>query len=270
MEKDRKAKMISNPKKRYLGKYFWLVLFLHFGGFGICQSGPQSAFDIGNKHFQQSEYIEAINVYESILSENNIKDRKLYYNLGTAYLKLNQKGKAILFLERAKILAPRNKDIVENLNIAYHLTEDDFSVIPDFFLKRWVHNMSSSMDSSYWAVLSILFLLMGIGALLSWLFTTNTRIKKPSFFIGVVLILMTLSAIVLGHIKQDRELHNPFAIIMTESIILRIAPDQVSKEIFPIHEGLKVKILDKIGDWSKIELSNKEVGWIPSSGLEII
>lgn len=75
---------------------------------------------------------------------------------------------------------------------------------------------------------------------------------------------------VLGNWKSSLEKNNPWAIIMKSETPLLIAPDTASKEILSIHEGLKVKIINQIGDWYKIELTNKEVGWVLQTTLERI
>jgi SH3-like domain-containing protein len=43
-----------------------------------------------------------------------------------------------------------------------------------------------------------------------------------------------------------------------------------SKDLFVLHEGTKVRILDQIGDWQNIELSDGRQGWLPASDMEII
>ena len=42
------------------------------------------------------------------------------------------------------------------------------------------------------------------------------------------------------------------------------------KDLFVIHEGTKVKVLDNVGDWLNISLADGRQGWIESSALEVI
>ena len=43
-----------------------------------------------------------------------------------------------------------------------------------------------------------------------------------------------------------------------------------SKDLFVLHEGTKVKILDSVGVWKNISLSDGRQGWIQESDMEII
>jgi uncharacterized protein YgiM (DUF1202 family) len=60
------------------------------------------------------------------------------------------------------------------------------------------------------------------------------------------------------------------AILISEYIYLKSGPDDASTDILKIHEGLKVNLLDKIGEWHKVKLSNGEEGWLPEGVLEEI
>jgi hypothetical protein len=40
--------------------------------------------------------------------------------------------------------------------------------------------------------------------------------------------------------------------------------------LFILHEGTKVSIKSKLGDWNEIEMEDGNVGWMPSKDMEII
>ena len=43
-----------------------------------------------------------------------------------------------------------------------------------------------------------------------------------------------------------------------------------AKDLFVLHEGVKVKVLDSVGSFTNIELSDGRQGWIGSSDIELI
>jgi SH3-like domain-containing protein len=43
-----------------------------------------------------------------------------------------------------------------------------------------------------------------------------------------------------------------------------------STDLFILHEGTKVKVIDSVGTWDNIELADGRQGWIPSSDIERI
>ncbi len=43
-----------------------------------------------------------------------------------------------------------------------------------------------------------------------------------------------------------------------------------AKDLFILHEGTKVKILDNVAGYASIELADGRQGWIPASDIEVI
>jgi SH3-like domain-containing protein len=51
---------------------------------------------------------------------------------------------------------------------------------------------------------------------------------------------------------------------------VKASPEQNSKDLFILHEGTKVEVLDEFGEWSEIRIADGNEGWIRSSSIEII
>ena len=67
------------------------------------------------------------------------------------------------------------------------------------------------------------------------------------------------------YIKAD------YAIVMRPVSSVKSSPSaESSKDLFVLHEGTKVSILDSVGKWYNISLSDGRQGWIPESDIEII
>ena len=61
------------------------------------------------------------------------------------------------------------------------------------------------------------------------------------------------------------------AIVMIPVASVKSSPSESSaKDLFILHEGTKVKILDEVGSWKNISLADGRQGWIPADNLEII
>jgi SH3-like domain-containing protein len=57
---------------------------------------------------------------------------------------------------------------------------------------------------------------------------------------------------------------------MSPSVIIKSSPDISGTDIFVLHEGTKVWIIDEISDWREIKLSDGTKGWLKASDLEVI
>ena len=70
-----------------------LILLLFFSSV----TAQEELFDSGNEAYKDGDYNTAIDHYSSLVSQNLVSPQ-LYYNLGNAYFKNQQLGKAILYL----------------------------------------------------------------------------------------------------------------------------------------------------------------------------
>ena len=84
--------------------------------------------------YSNGDYVQAISIYETMTQEG--ESDELYYNLGNAYYKNNQIGKAILNYERALRLNPSYDDAAFNLQLANEKIQDKIEPIERFFLSQ--------------------------------------------------------------------------------------------------------------------------------------
>ena len=82
---------------------------------------PQTAFFRANTLYTQGQYAEAVEAYEAVL-QSGLASGNVYFNLGNAYFKAGQVGRAILSYERARRFLPSDPDLAANLGFARSLT----------------------------------------------------------------------------------------------------------------------------------------------------
>ena len=232
-------------------------------------TNPQQNFEKATAAYQANDFKTAISTYEAILAEGMIS-KELYYNLGNSYFREKQYGKAVLNLERALQIAPSDADIQHNLKIVRQELVDDIEQLPPFFLAKWWHNVSQLFSSMVWSALAILTMWLAIAGLVFWLIGKQRAQRKRGFLGGIGLVALTVLFYALGNTRANAERDSGQAILMSKQMALRSAPDDQSKVILDLHEGVKVSIQDQIGDWHKVRLANGEVGWLPKEVIEKI
>lgn len=243
--------------------YFFLVSAIGFS------QNSQTQFQEANNLYQSKRFGKAIDIYEAILAQGE-RSAELCFNLGNAYFRSGSLGKAILNFERALIQNPNMEDARYNLEVANKNQKDELETLEPFFLKQWWQKTRSLFSEAVWTTLGLLFLWSGIGGLIMWLFGTERTQKKKGFFAGLVLVLLSILPFSLASSRAQFDAHTNRAILISSSISLKSGPDQASTEIITIHEGLKLELLDKIGEWHKVKLSNGEQGWLPEGVFEEI
>lgn len=252
-----------------IAKYFQLLIFLFFLVLTPLLANPATDFEVANDAYQKGDYTSAITQYENIL-KNGSYSNELYYNLGNAYYKKSNLGKAILNYERALLAAPRDADTQFNLEIAKAKTQDDLDQIGKFFVAEWWQGLHKLFSSTVWGVLTLLSLWAGIAGLILWLFGATRERKKQGFVGGLALIGLSILLYFVSSSQANFEKNSRMAIILESTIEVKNGPDAQSTAVIEIHEGLKVELLDQIGDWYKVKLTNGDEGWLPMDSLEEI
>ncbi|RKY55259.1 MAG: hypothetical protein DRP89_03660 [Candidatus Neomarinimicrobiota bacterium] len=226
-------------------------------------------FEKGNEAYLNEDYKESVNRYESIIAKG-YESGTLYYNLGNAYYKLGNIGHAILNYERSLKWLPNDENVTVNLKIANLGVKDRIDAPPEFFLFRWYRKFVNLFSSRGWA---IWVTLSAIVAALSFTLSWNLDLKKFRFLVrfimyaSIVVFLVALPEM----IQRCRiETNHDYGIILEYSVRSLAAPQGSSTELFIVHEGTKVNILDQDRDWYKIELIDGKQGWIPAGSVGLI
>ena len=220
----------------------------------------------GNAAYQNGNYQNAISDYEELVHDG-YEGVSLYYNLGNAYYKDGKLGYSILYYEKALKLSPNDDDIQHNLAIANSKTIDRINTLPRFFIFQWWESLLSFFSVKGWTYFAYILFILILAAAGIYFFIKNPLIQRYSFFGGLaILVLFILSAVILT-INVNRELNVKNGIIIAQAVSAKLSPDAKSNDAFVIHEGLKVKMEDKVDDWVKVRLNDGKIGWLPKNDI---
>ncbi len=226
-------------------------------------------FSSANEKYQSGEYYEAISIYESIL-EAGVESYKLYYNLGNSYYRSNNLPSAILNYERALLLAPEDNDVRYNLELAYSQITDKIQPVGEFFISKWFKSIRNVGNSTTWALVSLICFSLFLAGLLFYFFSQKTAIRKLAFTLSMWALVSSVITFTYSNTQKQHLENRIQAIVFTPSVTVKSAPQGGGTDLFVIHEGLKVKILQTIGSWHEIMLEDGNVGWMKSSDLVVI
>jgi len=214
-------------------------------------------------------YDSAIATYEQVLDEN-LESYRLYYNIGNAYFKNNDIPSAILYYEKAKKLAPNDEDVSFNLSIANSMIVDKIEKVPEMFYQKWWNYFYNMFDADTWTIISVvswLILLLFIGI---FILAKTRRVKKMSFYFGLLFLFTSLATFGLASQKYYYTKEHKDAIVFTPTITAKSSPTRSAVDLFVIHEGTKVRIVDQVQGWVKIKLHNGSIGWLPGDAVKRI
>lgn len=249
----------------YTYRILLVIFVVHcISGLGISQ---EAEFNKAVMALNNENYPEAIDLLEEILADS-VESKELYCNIGHAYLKNGNVGKSILYLERAAILAPNDKTTNELLAIAKNQVEIKVTKIPDFIVWQWYQKTARLFSSNIWSGIQIGTL--GIGIILFGGILLNRLLQwRYKLLCALLLIISGLSYTMASFQRKSIEQSNA-AIFMEPRGVIYSGADERSDALADVSEGVKMYILDVIGDWYKVQLDDKDVGWIKKEKVEII
>jgi tetratricopeptide (TPR) repeat protein len=220
---------------------------------------------VANQLYENGRYAEAAQTYEQLVAQG-FHDPTIYYNLGNAYYKQADIGRAILNYERAARLAPRDTDIRANLQLAREQLVDQMA--PDdstlsritLFARSWL-----TLNEMAVAALTLWFLLAAC-----WLLyrrRPTTLLKSLAALTAVLLLGGIFSLGTRLYLETSR----PAGIIIAPETAVTNTPGSQQPGQFTLHSGTAVTILDHHPQWTRISLSGDQLqGWVPAGAVTAV
>ncbi|NRD18804.1 tetratricopeptide repeat protein [Winogradskyella eckloniae] len=244
---------------------FLLLCCLSFIGF----SQNDAVFEEANTLYNNGKFAEAIDKYESILKSEQ-HSAELYYNLGNANYKLNNVAPSIYYFEKALLLNPNDKEIQNNLAFAQNMTIDAIEVVPKVGFSRLINNVVNTFSTDAWAKITVACILTFVVLFLVYHFSYSTSKKRIAFVTSIISLCVAFFSVAMAFQKSGLDKKDNPAIVFAQESRVKSDPNQASEEVFRLHEGTKVDVVETYQDWSKIQLSDNSTGWIPAKDIKLL
>lgn len=223
---------------------------------GSAQSNPQ--FAKGNQEFSAGDFDSAARDYEELVRSGHDAPN-LFYNLGNAYFRKKDFGRAILNYERALALDPRHPEAQANLRIAR-----DESRALELIPTRMERALAFATANQY-AITAVITFWLGAFGIVAALFTS----RRSRGLIALAIVSLAIFAVTtlavwqLDHGKNGRGL----AIVTAENADARLATADTSNRVLALPAGSELRILSQRGDWIYAALPNNLRGWLPANSV---
>ncbi|WP_299059046.1 SH3 domain-containing protein [uncultured Polaribacter sp.] len=239
-------------------KLFFLLLIITNS---VTAQNVDSLFVAANNLYKEGKFEEAIEKYKKIEGQKLVSS-ELYYNLGNSYYKLNKVGPTIYYYEKGLKLNPLNEDIKNNLVFAKRLALDNIEQLPQTVLQKFNKNYLQKLSYNQWAIVVVVFSILA-SLLFILFYFAEIPLKKRFYFISsVVSFFFLIASLFITYNQYNISKNTVEAIVFAEKTDVRNAPTLNSEEVFTLHEGTKVLVLDAIDNWKKIKIADGKIGWI--------
>lgn len=230
---------------------------------------PSELFNRGNDEYKAGNYAGAATQYQEIINQG-VVSAAVYFNLGNAEYRQGKIAQAILAYERAQRLRPGDPDILHNLRLVNFKTVDRIEPVPELFIIQWMRAYIAVVP--YQTAMSALL----IGWIVFFVSLAGVYVVRNASIVRILrwlvlgtVVIMVLAGGTIG-IHSMLNLGNDQGIITASVVTAKSSPDEQSINAFVVHEGLKVKMSDTLGDWVKITLADGKVGWVHTELCERI
>lgn len=228
-----------------------------------------SAYAADNFSLAEQLYLESI--------KTDGTSTTLFYNLGNAYYRQGNLGKAIVNYERALKLDPTNADAQTNLEFVKSKITDRQIDEGSIMTTMW-NTITGFFKADTWACIAIALFALFIASAFTYILSDVVLVKKLSFFGGIVVFMLCASAIIVSFAAANRATDNSHAIILPPSAQLSTIPREArtqAEEAFLLHEGTKVEVVDSVmtpgeGMWYEVKVGQNERAWIKATDVERI
>jgi tetratricopeptide (TPR) repeat protein len=252
-------------------------------------ASPSGLFARANSLYESGDYAGAVEAYLGVVN-GGIVDATLYYNLGNSFYKVNDLGKAVLFYERSLRLAPRDRDVRENLALVRTQLKDKQFVAeknPVIQGIGWLHDNLRTGEMFWFASLSYLllctlamvFIFRRTRVVSMWY--RRLSVLSPARLLGLTLTQELLVAIALvsilvatsassSYLKLQREIHPRDAVVLARETPVFGSPTEDATLQFRIHEGTTVTAGEVRRNWIRIQLPGGLSGWVSANSIQKI
>ena len=216
----------------------------------------------------QDRYRRAVLRFDRIVLEGGVRNGMLFYNIGNAYFRMNDIGRAILNYRRAEQYIPGDRNLARNLRTAREARQDTFEEGQSAKVMRtllfWHYDIQPGTRSMLFGGLSLLF--WGLAAL---------RLFRPKWSPGWALGLFGgLSILFLGSLAFEAatQTSQQAGVLLAPQVIARTGDGQSYEPSFkePLHAGTEFVLLEVRDEWNHIELPDGRQCWIPTDSASLV
>lgn len=240
-----------------------------------------SVFEEANQLFRQANeavvnnpgeayelYRRAALRYERLIDEGGVENGRLYYNLGNAYFRMDDLGRAILSYRRAELFLPGDADLMANLASARNRRMDRFELDTSAKAMRtllfWHYDLSFGLRRLLLAIFSALF--WGLAAWGVWRGSQAPRGALMATGVLAAAMAVSLGAEAFSAASAEG------GVVTSPETVARKGDGETYEPAFtePLHAGAEFRLLEERADWYRGELPDGRAFWIPARDAELV
>lgn len=237
----------------------WLLVF----ALGLTRMGAAetvSHFEQANRLYEQGKFAEAASIYESMIKSGQ-QSAAVFFNLGNAYFKNDQPGRALFNYRMAERLSPRDPDIQANLRFTRDRVTDSVSMNPSIW-SRMVQYFTLNELAIFCAIL--FWLVAALYCAAQWRPSLKPKVRTTAA-VSVALFVVSLILLVSAFISSRRAV----AITIAPQVTVHLGPLAESQPAFNAPAGSELQVLAQREGWFQVQDRSDRSGWVAATNVLI-
>lgn len=229
--------------------------------------GRAIALDMTDPAAARDYYRKAILHYER-LEASGVRNGKLYYNIGNAWFRLDDMGRAILSYKRSELYNPADPNLGQNLQFARSRRINRIEAQQrDRVFKTLFFIHYDVPTRVRFGIFLGAFLLLWSAAIVA-VFHRRGRVRTLIISLTVVCVVFLLSLVW----EKASLTRNPAGVVTAPDVVARKGDAETYQPSFtaPLYSGTEFDLLERRPDWWYIELEDGARCWIPAWGGELV
>jgi len=253
------AAKVSGPAGAGLSEYLSRGESAFRAAMELDSSDPEAARD---------HYRKAIMNFELITREGGIRNGELYYNIGNAWFRLGDTGRAILNYRRAALYRPGDRNLVQNLEFARSRRSSSIEAAERDRVFKTLFFLHYDIPSRIRLVIFI------VSFAFAWSAATAYLFFRKSWLRALIILSAISSAVFFASLAVERSgwTRKPPGVIIADGAIARKGDAETYQPTFtePLSPGTEFRLVERRADWWQIELEDGTRCWVPSNAGELV
>jgi tetratricopeptide (TPR) repeat protein len=243
-------------------------LIVHFSCAIVCilaagsvLAQPADEFAKATQDYSAGRFPDAINGYEALVKSGQWS-ANLFYDLGNAYFRTGDLGKAILSYERALALERHHAEADANLRIA----RDQARAL--VLAAGPVERSLRFASVNEFAIAAAIAFWTAAFAIVALVFT---RRRAPgTIALSILSVSIFAAGVFSAYLLENGPKGKALAIVIGQEVEARLATADNASSVLALPPGSEIQILSTRGDWIYAGLPNNLRGWIPAKNAEAV
>jgi tetratricopeptide (TPR) repeat protein len=206
--------------------------------------------------------------FERIVDDGGVRNGRLYYNIGNAWFRMGDLGRAILHYRRALLYTPNDPNLQQNLAYARSKRRDrvepkaETRVLRTLFF--WHYDLAARTRLMLFAV--------AFGAV--WVLAARMLFRRGTALRWGCFVAVGLSVLLLGSLTIEAAVSSRTVagVVLADEAVARKGDAETYQASFkePLHAGTEFDVVEDRGEWLQVDLADGRRCWLPRQSVGLV